>query len=433
MPQYLTLCQDDFTRIRDYLLSNNVFLDGLGTSLPPRLATTLPPELENDEVADLWVDVLCQPLHRGCIGGGPGLVDDTISTFLDEAILIDVIANDSPSTRNCLIDSTTLVISTPPVNGTAVVQNGEVLYTPNMGFVGADNFEYQVFDDCLMGDTARVDISVLPNNLPPVCTDGTVIMTENEFEQTDLTQFITVGSGAIDTFVIIDGPLNGVASINPDDTLDYTPTADFVGYDYVDVEVTDVNGLSCIFELLFHIQPRVVSVPIAPDFEIILPYNTVNNLINIAAVVTTDPNCTHTATSVVSSTENGSLIVDGLNLRYSNTESWTGTDTLEYRITDGCGQSATGTITIQVQTPGVQVASCATLNGLDCQYLTLTLEDEFVCAGATIVYLASNEDCDNVRAIQVTPQLITGNIVFFRLTNELPFGCNDNPVSIACV
>ena len=433
MAQFLTLCSDDFQKIAHYLIHNNQFVTDFSKVLAPKQVVDLPPQITGTVIEDAWVEALCQPLHRSCIGGKPGVLDDVVETMLNEPVLIDVLFNDSPATRNCPIDPTTLVIVIEPVNGTAVIQNGEVLYTPNTGFVGNDSFEYRVFDECCNCDDGRVEIAVLPNHIPPTCTGDTVVLTENDTVQVTLANFVTVGSGAIATYVIDDGPLNGVASINPDNTLDYTPTLEFIGYDYVTIVVTDVNGLSCEFDIIFHVQPIVVTAPIAPDITVSVPFNTVNNTINIASAVTVDVNCGHVQTSITTAPANGTATVNGLNLRYSNSENWQGVETMVYRITDGCGQTASGTITINVVTPGVQVNSCAILNGLDCQYLVLNLATTFVCAGATIIYLASPDDCDNVRAVQATPALINGNTVFFRYNNNLPFNCNDNPVSIACL
>lgn len=82
--------------------------------------------------------------------------DDTSTVDQDSNVLIDVLANDTD-----LDPSDTLTIDSvgTPSNGTAVIEAGQVRYTPNSGYVGADSFTYVVTDGTDT-DTATVSITV---------------------------------------------------------------------------------------------------------------------------------------------------------------------------------------------------------------------------------------------------------------------------------
>jgi alpha-tubulin suppressor-like RCC1 family protein len=67
------------------------------------------------------------------------------------------------------IDDTSLTyqITEDPLNGDAVITNGELQYTPDLNFNGSDSLTYQV-DDGALTDTAMIDISIAPVDDPPI-------------------------------------------------------------------------------------------------------------------------------------------------------------------------------------------------------------------------------------------------------------------------
>ncbi|NND96214.1 MAG: tandem-95 repeat protein, partial [Pirellulaceae bacterium] len=93
--------------------------------------------------------------------------DDLVGTFVEEAIPIDVAANDfdpdaDPSTPNRGLDLGSIVIVVAPTRGDAVPQsNGTVLYTPEPNFFGTDQFQYAIADtEGRLSEAATVDVRV---------------------------------------------------------------------------------------------------------------------------------------------------------------------------------------------------------------------------------------------------------------------------------
>ncbi|MET1413587.1 Ig-like domain-containing protein [Roseibium sp. HPY-6] len=82
--------------------------------------------------------------------GGPGTPansapvanPDTAETTTDKAVVIDVLANDSDPDG----DPLTIEITGQPAGGTAEVENGKIVYTPDTGSAGSQTVRYTVSD-----------------------------------------------------------------------------------------------------------------------------------------------------------------------------------------------------------------------------------------------------------------------------------------------
>ncbi|MDH3294466.1 MAG: Ig-like domain-containing protein, partial [Acidimicrobiia bacterium] len=102
------------------------------------------------------------------VNDAPVAADDTALTFVDESVVIDVVANDSDADGNLVPGSvnTTCVGCAGPSSGTAVANvDGSFTYTPAPAYTGADQFTYEVCDSSALCDTANVNVDIL-NGLP---------------------------------------------------------------------------------------------------------------------------------------------------------------------------------------------------------------------------------------------------------------------------
>lgn len=86
----------------------------------------------------------------------PSAGDDQATTGPGVAVTINVTANDSDGDG----DTLTVTILNPPANGTATVDNGQIIYRPNAGFSGSDSFTYSVSDGKGGNATATVTVTV---------------------------------------------------------------------------------------------------------------------------------------------------------------------------------------------------------------------------------------------------------------------------------
>ncbi len=119
----------------------------------------------------------------------PVAQDDSASTDPDEAVSIDVLANDSDVDG----DTLTLDISgAAPSNGSASVVDGEILYTPNAGFIGSDSFTYGVSDGT---ETRTATVAVTVGSIYDPIDPNATLLTDGD---DDGLPILTGGSDIID-------------------------------------------------------------------------------------------------------------------------------------------------------------------------------------------------------------------------------------------
>ena len=73
----------------------------------------------------------------------PTCIEDTVTTFLNTPIIIDVLLNDVAGTN--AIDPASLFITSAPLHGTADIIDNKIVYTPDGVYSGTDNLIYQIY------------------------------------------------------------------------------------------------------------------------------------------------------------------------------------------------------------------------------------------------------------------------------------------------
>ena len=160
---------------------------------------------------------------------------DSRTTPTNTPVTVPVTANDFDPNGDALI----VTAVTTPSNGTATINaDGTITYTPNDGYKGPDSFTYTITDG-ISTATATATITVL--NAPPIAMPDT--------ESTSIGTAITVPALDNDTdpngdvLTIVPGsvssPARGIAVLNPNGTITYTPDAGFTGTDTIIYTVTD--------------------------------------------------------------------------------------------------------------------------------------------------------------------------------------------------
>ena len=109
---------------------------------------------------DFRIKQLGGPIYNGIIdleGQSPIAQDDFVSTFLNQSVLIDVLANDSDPNDSML----RIAEAADPRHGNAfITDDGRILYQPNYGFTGVDEFYYWAVDDVGLHSRALVSVEV---------------------------------------------------------------------------------------------------------------------------------------------------------------------------------------------------------------------------------------------------------------------------------
>ena len=286
-------------------------------------------------------------------GGGnqaPIAVNDNATLEANSTVNIDVLANDSDPDGD---DLTITSINSPPSNGTAILENGAITYTPNTDFEGEDSFQYVVCDAQGLCDTALVTVTVVPagSNNPPIAGDDGIV--------TELNQLIGIGVLGNDSdpdgddltiTTIINGPSNGTAEIVGfnNSSINYTPDLNFVGVDSFEYVVCDPLGLcDTALVVVTVINPGVNLPPIAIDDNSTTPENT---LITIAVLANdNDPDGDGlTINSINSNPSNGTATINGNGIDYLPDTDFVGVDSFEYIVCDPEGLCDTALVIVAV-------------------------------------------------------------------------------------
>ena len=141
---------------------------------------------------------------------------------------------------------------------------------------------------------------------------------------------------------------NGTVVINGDNTVTYTPNADFNGGDSFTYTISDEEGASDTATVSVTIT-SVNDAPVAVDDTLIVA----KNGSDVVFALANDSDVDGDTLTVVSFTEGAHGTVKyserNNNFRYTPRRGFTGTDTFTYTISDGNGGTATATVTVTVE------------------------------------------------------------------------------------
>ncbi len=112
------------------------------------------------DTATVTVTVAARPPEPTPENQPPQANDDAAETNHDQAVEIDVLANDVDPDGD--LDRACLAVTRNPGHGTATVNRdtGTVTYAPNPGYAGTDSFEYAICDNEGLVDSATVTVAV---------------------------------------------------------------------------------------------------------------------------------------------------------------------------------------------------------------------------------------------------------------------------------
>ena len=184
----------------------------------------------------------------------PQLLADSARLMRNEAMIIDVLANDTDIDN----DELTLGVVTSIFGTVTITADNQLHYQAQTDFVGTDTVTYSVSDGHGGTSSATVSIEVFTNDAP---------QTETDYASTDDKTAITLDVLANDSDV--DGDTLTIASasvdvglvvINSDNTLTYTPERNFNGLVVLSYQVTDTFNSAVTGQVNIQVNGRVTEV-----------------------------------------------------------------------------------------------------------------------------------------------------------------------------
>ena len=323
---------------------------------------TITYEVNDGELTDSWVVTV----NIWNVNDAPVATFDSFTTNEDTTFSGQLTATDIDwDILNYWIKSTA-------TNGTVSVNSdGTFTYVPNTNFNGTDTFEYEVSDGELT-DTQVVTVTVDGVNDAPVAIDSSANVLENSSNNTITLNISDVDGDALTLQNVVSQ--NGTVSINPDNTLSYTPNSWVTGPDTITYEVND-GELTDSWVVTVNIW-NVNDAPVA-TFD---SFTTNEDTTFSGQLTATDIDWDILNYWIKSTATNGTVSVnsDGTFTYVPNTN-FNGTDTFEYEVSDG-ELTDTQVVTVTVEAindaPIVKNTSVTTVE--DAEFVNLPVDITYV-------------------------------------------------------
>jgi DNA/RNA endonuclease G (NUC1) len=282
----------------------------------------------------------------------------------------------------------TFTVASGPTHGTlgsvapASCSNGicttTVIYTPAADYNGPDSFTFNVNDGALdSASPATVTLNVTEVNDDPIAVNDSKQTTEDStlnFAASDLTGNDSAGANESGQTLVIDMAISTPSThgsvVLSAGQITYTPAADFNGPASFDYQVCDngtTNGLADSKCTIGTVNVTVDSVndnPVAVDDSATTNEDTSVTIDVVANDTDVDSGDTVTLEGV-SNPVNGSVSINSGQAVFSPEADFHGTGSFDYSVSDGHGGTATGHVTVTVNSVNdnpVAVADSANTN-----------------------------------------------------------------------
>ena len=312
----------------------------------------------------------------GGSGSGSGNSINTAPVAHDDVATVDEDSSDNTITvltNDTDADGDTLsVTAASALHGTVSVNSdGTLNYTPDADYSGEDTITYTLSDGNLTDDTGTVTVTVTGSNDAPIAVDDAITVKEGATftSSVDLNSNDTDVDG--DALSVVTGTFTttegGTLVLASDGSYTYTPASGFTGTDTVDYTVTDGN-LTDIGTLTINVSASGDTAPVAVDDAIAVTQDTTftSNVDLDSNDTDVDGDTLSVVAGTFTTTGGGTLVLasDG-SYTYTPASGFTGTDTVDYTLTDG-NLTDIGTLSIEVFPPTtVTIDSISKDTGLD--------------------------------------------------------------------
>lgn len=268
----------------------------------------------------------------------PDVQDDQLAIKLNEAVEVDVLANDTDADGDALT-----LTSVSADFGTANIVDGLVSYTPPEGFVGTVTVTYTVSDGMGGTVTGTLVLTVAENNIP-VANDDSFTSQEDESVTLDVLFNDTDEDG--DTLTISEVTAStGNVILLPSGELSYQAPANFNGVVTIDYTISDGHGGTDTAQVTLTIA-AVNDAPVAVDDTASV---TEDGSVTVTVLTNDSDIDGDVLTVTMASTDNGTVVINtGTTVTYTPEANANGEATFTYTISDGFGGTDTATVTMVI-------------------------------------------------------------------------------------
>ncbi|MBM1631203.1 tandem-95 repeat protein [Sulfitobacter mediterraneus] len=292
----------------------------------------------------------------------PVAFDDHVTVNEDASIEIDVRANDEDFGEEDIF----VVSFTAPNSGeVALLENGNLLYTPDPDFDGEDSFKYLLSDHDAKVSGASVFVEVTPQPDDPVAKNFTVELQQGSTVMFDPRLSATGNPADADSDPDRD-PL-GISSFAEaeDGTVEfaanglgliYTPDADFFGTDTFDYVIDDGTGRTDTANITVTVHRNDVPIARPDSFELVEDTNIIIDVFEAypGGILENDDDAEGDffAFQSIGTAVNGAIAFNAIEGTITYTPDanlfGTGLDTVNYFLSDSFGRVVSSTITFNV-------------------------------------------------------------------------------------
>lgn len=266
---------------------------------------------------------------------------DSVTTLEDTPVSVDVLGNDADPDGDMLA----IAWATQPSNGSTAIAGSAVLFTPQPGFVGTDEFTYGVSDGRGGTSEARVLVAVEDVNDDPVAADDAAATLEDVPVSISVLLNDTDSDGDALVIESVSPPAHGTAVLAGAAIL-YTPASEFSGDDAFSYAIADGRGGRASARVTLRVAV-VNDAPQAQDDSTVTEEDTAVrvDVLQNDYDVDGDP----LGIQSVSQPGHGAVTHDGASVIYTPALGWSGTDEFTYTAADGRGGAATARVSITVR------------------------------------------------------------------------------------
>lgn len=254
-------------------------------------------------------------------------------------------------------DSLQFEIVIQPQNGSATLSNdGQLIYTPNQGFVGTDQLKYKANDGALDGNDAVIYIVVNDAPAEPPVANAASVTTEQDSEVHFLVSGFDLNHDILSlSFPTSETDSGGKISFDPTPTFDsglttfkvnYIPSSGFIGDENITFTLSDATS-SSNETISFIVTKKANSQPYLVNKRVSVGFNSINVDLGVTLI---DPDGDILSISEFpTQLENGSVSFTSEQIfKFTPNTKFVGTDFFTFYSTDDSLTSPLSTIYIDV-------------------------------------------------------------------------------------